>query len=53
MCLALIQSLLEEGFKDQNGRDLLAHRLPHIDVSGDKAAQARTLHEGIRCLRGS
>lgn len=45
--VALIQSLLEEGFKDQNGRDLLAHRLPHIDVSGDKAAQARALHEGI------
>lgn len=45
--VALIKSLLEEGFKDQNGRDLLAHRLPHIDVSGDKAAQARALHEGI------
>ena len=45
--VALIQSLLDEGFKDQHGRDLLAHRLPHIDVSGDKAAQARALHEGI------
>lgn len=44
----LIQSLLEEGFKDHNGRDLLAHRLPHIDVSGDKAALARELHAGIR-----
>ncbi|MBL0926234.1 MAG: DEAD/DEAH box helicase family protein [Phycisphaerales bacterium] len=45
--VAIIQSLLEEGFKDQKGRDLLAHRLPHLDVSGDKAAQARSLHEGI------
>ena len=45
--LSIIQSLLDEGFKDQKGRDLLAHRLPHLDVSGDKAAQARILHEGI------
>ena len=45
--VALIKSLLEEGFKDQNGRDLLAHRLPHIDVSGDKAALAQSLHDGI------
>jgi hypothetical protein len=44
---AIIQSLLEEGFKDQKSRDLLAHRLPHIDVSGDKAALARELHAGI------
>ena len=44
---AIIQSLLEEGFKDQKSRDLLAHRLPHIDVSGDKAALARDLHAGI------
>jgi len=45
--VAIIQSLLEEGFKDQRGRDLLAHRLPHLDVSGDKAVLARSLHEGI------
>lgn len=45
--IAIIQSLLEEGFKDQKGRDLLAHRLPHIDVAGDKAALARVLHEAI------
>lgn len=45
--VAILQSLLEEGFKDQKGRDLLAHRLPHLDVLGDKAAQARSLHEGI------
>jgi hypothetical protein len=45
--VATIKSLLEEGFKDQKGRDLLAHRLPHIDISGDKAALARSLHEGI------
>ncbi len=44
---ALIQSLLEEGFKDHNGRDLLAHRLPHIDASGDKATLAHELHTGI------
>ena len=43
----IIKSLLEEGFLDQKGRDLLAHRLPHLDVSGDKAVQARALHEGI------
>lgn len=45
--VALIKGLLEEGFKDQNGRDLLAHKLPHIDVSGDKAALAQSLHESI------
>lgn len=45
--VAIIQSLLEEGFKDHKGRDLLAHRLPHLDVSGDQAAQARSLHGGI------
>lgn len=45
--VTLIKGLLEEGFKDQNGRDLLAHKLPHIDVSGDKAALARSLHESI------
>jgi hypothetical protein len=45
--ISLIQSLLEEGFKDQNGRDLLANRLPHIDLLGNKAEQARTLHEAI------
>jgi hypothetical protein len=43
----LIQSLLDEGFKDHNGRDLLAHRLPHVDTSGDKPALARELHAGI------
>ncbi|HMN95475.1 MAG TPA: DEAD/DEAH box helicase family protein [Phycisphaerales bacterium] len=45
--VAILQSLLEEGFRDQKGRDLLAHRLPHLDASGDKAAQARSLHEGV------
>jgi hypothetical protein len=45
--VALIRGLLEEGFKDQNGRDLLAHKLPHIDVSGDKAALAQSLYESI------
>ena len=45
--VAIIQSLLEEGFKDQKGRDLLAHRLPHIDVAGDKAALAQTLLDAI------
>jgi hypothetical protein len=45
--VALIRSLLEEGFKDRNGRDLLAHRLPHVDVSGDKAMLAQALHGGI------
>ncbi|MBL9000782.1 MAG: DEAD/DEAH box helicase family protein [Phycisphaerae bacterium] len=45
--VALIRSLLEEGFKDQNRRDLLAHKLPHIDVSGDKAALTQSLHDSI------
>jgi len=45
--VAIIQSLLEEGFRDQNERDLLAHRLPHIDVSGDKPSLARELHQSI------
>lgn len=45
--ISLIQSLLEEGFTDQSGRDLLSNRLPHIDVAGDKRALARTLHEAI------
>ncbi len=45
--IRLIQSLLEEGFTDQHGRDLLAHRLPHLDVSGEKATLARDIHAGI------
>jgi hypothetical protein len=45
--VSLIRSLLEEGFRDQNGRDLLTNRIPHLDVAGDKAALARTLHQGI------
>jgi len=45
--VALIESLLTEGFVDQSGRNLLAHRLPHLDISGDKAALAREVHEGI------
>lgn len=45
--IELIQSLLEEGFADSNGRNLLARRLPHIDDSGDKEALARALHAGI------
>jgi len=43
----LIRSLLEEGFEDHMGRDLLANRLPHIDKPGDKAVLARILHAGI------
>ncbi len=45
--IELIQSLLEEGFKNQNGCDLLAHRLPHLDISGNKPALAKELHAGI------
>jgi Type III restriction enzyme, res subunit len=44
---AVILSLLMEGFLGQDGQDLLAHRLPHIDVIGDKDALARALHDGI------
>lgn len=43
----LIQHLLEEGFIDHNGRNLLAGRLPHLDVSGDKDTLARQIHDGI------
>ncbi|HNO80557.1 MAG TPA: DEAD/DEAH box helicase family protein [Phycisphaerae bacterium] len=43
----LLQSLLEEGFLDHQGRDLLANRLRHLDTSGDKKAAARSLHAGI------
>lgn len=43
----LLQSLLEEGFKDQKGRDLLARRLSHVDTSGDKTALASQLHANI------
>jgi len=43
----LIHSLLEEGMVDQQGRDLLANRLPHLDLSGDMDALARSLHAGI------
>jgi len=45
--ISLIQSLLKDGFKDSKGRDLLAHRLPHLDTDGDKASLARTLHAEI------
>lgn len=45
--IALLKGLLEDGFKDQQGRDLLAHRLPHLDSSGDKAALAKSLHDGV------
>ena len=44
---ATIKALLEDGFKDQSGRDLLASRLPHLDVRGDKAALAADLFTGI------
>ncbi len=45
--IELIQSLLEEGFTDAQGRNLLANRLGHIDDSGDKEALAKALHAGI------
>jgi len=43
----LIQTLLEEGFQDHQGRNLLAHRLPHLDTSGNKGELAREIHAGI------
>ncbi|MGB0766169.1 MAG: DEAD/DEAH box helicase family protein [Phycisphaeraceae bacterium] len=43
----LIESLLNEGMVDHSGRDLLAHRLPHLDTSGDPVALAQELHAGI------
>lgn len=45
--LRTIQDLLEHGFVDQQGRNLLASRLPHLDRAGDKPALARSIHEGI------
>lgn len=44
---AMVRSLLEEGFKDQNGRDLLARRLTHLETGGDTEARAQALHDGI------
>lgn len=46
---ALIRSLLSEGFVDHHGRNLLAHRLPHLDRAedGDVAALARRVHAEI------
>jgi hypothetical protein len=43
----LLKSLLEEGFYDDQGREILANRLTHIDTSGDKEVLARELHAGI------
>ncbi len=45
--IGLIRSLLSEGFVDQHGRDILAGRLPHIDVSGDKDRLANDLFDAI------
>ena len=45
--VATLQSLLADGFHDAQGRNLLAHRLPHVDTSGDKPALARRLHGEI------
>lgn len=45
--VATIQILLEDGFHDSQGRNLLAHRLPHLDTSRDKPALARRLHGEI------
>ncbi len=44
---ALLLDLLENGFTDSRGKDLLAHRLPHLDGSGDKRALAQQLHSSI------
>ncbi|MFG0246380.1 MAG: DEAD/DEAH box helicase family protein [Phycisphaerales bacterium JB052] len=43
----LIQDLIENGFIDEKGRDLLAHRLEHIQSGGDPAKSARDIHSGI------
>ncbi len=45
--IELIQDLLEHGFVDEKGRDLLAHRLEHIQSGGDPAQSARDIHSGI------
>jgi hypothetical protein len=44
---ALIEQLLEEGFTDAKGRNLLAHRMPHLDHDGDKKRLAGELHAAI------
>ncbi len=44
---ALIRDLLENGFTDSHGRNLLANRLQHLDTTGDKGALAKDVHEGI------
>jgi hypothetical protein len=45
--IGIIEDLLENGFKDHAGRNLLANRLPHIDTSGDRPKLAASLYEAI------
>jgi hypothetical protein len=42
-----IHDLLAQGFVDQKGRNLLAHKLTHLDTSGDKETLAAEIHRGI------
>ncbi len=44
---ALIESLLNEGFVDQQGRDLLANKLPHLNIAGDVTVLAKRLYDEI------
>ena len=45
--IELIQDLLENGFIDEKGRDLLANRLEHIQFGGDPAQSACEIHAAI------
>ncbi|MGP1347478.1 MAG: DEAD/DEAH box helicase family protein [Phycisphaerales bacterium] len=45
--VGLIKSLLDEGMMDSQGRDMLEHRLPLLDISGDHGTLAHELHAGI------
>lgn len=45
--VALIKSILKDGFLDQSGRSILENRLTQIDTSGNKDALAEQIYAGI------
>jgi superfamily II DNA or RNA helicase len=45
--IQLIKSIIEEGFVNSTGRNLLYKRLPHLEHSGDIGALAIEIHTGI------
>lgn len=45
--VALIKSILKDGFLDQSGRSILENRLTQIDTSGNKDTLAEQIYAGI------